>query len=588
MKKILLTLLSILLCINVFAQNETYYSQGVDLINEGEYEQAVEVLTQSIESRETPEWLPYLLRSIAYSNTQKITSALNDTEIALQKINSDKQQKKDKIYWIYSVRAEIFSSTEDYSKAVSEITTSIKFSPSKAITKSLLKMRGDYHFWNKNYGASIKDYNQVLKQDKTNTTMKVLIVRSIVTEQESQFYRTGKSNTAELKKALTLADEVIAAEPDFDAAYKFRVRANVLMNNYGDAIRDAYRFRESYSTIVTSLSGDDRAIYAEKLFFQCADLDSAAAEKILLEKMDNTPDNPLPCYLLALLYADEDNHTKGIEMLTQAINRTDRELGDLLIMRARFYYSNKDYESALNDLHIAKQQNDSNTYIYYLEGNFYNKMEKWEDAAKSFGEGIRLRPDVSELYVLRANDYIKMKNFELAQNDMDSALKLDTTDIDVLVSYAYFYMEKGDRKTSNEMYQKVLNVLDSVAEENELNNEYLAMIYNNIAYNYVKLGDYEQAMTYVQKALDYDDESGYIWDTRGELYFCLKKYEECIADMNKSIEMRNEDGSEPANSYYYRGRARLELGQTEDGNADIQKAADLKHEEAMEFLKDKN
>jgi len=587
MKKLFITIISILLCINTFAQ-QPYYAQAAILIDKSEFEEAIELLTQSIEYRETPAWIPYILRAISYANTQKITSALNDTEIALQKINDDKNQKKEKLYWVYSVRSEIFKMAGDIDKAIAEISKAIKSSPNQKITQSLLKTRADFHYWNENYRASIKDYQQILKQNPQSLQMRLAIVRSIVTEQEEKIAKTGKVNSSELKKALNLVNEVIVADPEYDAAYKFRVRTHILMGNFDDAIRDAYHFRSTFSTIVTSTSNNDEAEYAEKLFFQYANLDSVTTEKILLEEIAKTPDNPLPYYLLALHYISPESYEKGIEMLTQAINKTDRELNELLILRARFHYSNKDYDNALTDLHIAKQQNDSNAYIFYLEGTFYNEIEKWGEAAKSFGECIRIKPDISSGYILRANAYKNMKNYELAQADLDSALKLDDRDVDVLVQYAELYMDKGDRKTSNEVYQKVLNILDSLAQEVDLNEKYLAMIYNNMAYNFVKLGEYEQAEKLVEKALKLNDESGYIWDTRGELYFWQKKYEKCIADMNKAIELRDEDEKEPANSYFYRGRAKLELGQIEEGNADIQKAVELEHEEAIDFVKTKN
>lgn len=586
MKKLFITLTSILLCINAFAQENTFYSQAAVLIDKGDFEQAAELLTQSIEYRETPSWLPYILRSIAYASTQKITSALNDTEIALQKINADKNQKKEKIYWLYSVRSEIFKLTGDYDKAITEISTAIKFAPNSKISQSLLKTRADYYFWNKNYGASIKDYQQVLKQKPNNyLQIKLSIVRSIVSEQENIAEKKGKINLSDLKKALNLANEVIAETPKHDSAYKFRVRTHILMKNYADAIRDAYYFRNFSNIIVSSLSGSNEAEYAEQLFFHCASFDTITAQKILLNEIEKDDKNPMPYYLSAWLYANSDNYKKGIEMLTQAINKTDRELNELLIQRSKFYAVDKNYEDALTDLHIAKQQNDSNAYIFYLEGTFYNKIENWEEAAKSFGECIRIKPDIINGYNMRANAYKKMKKFELAQADLDSALKIDGKDLDLLYSYAFLNMEKGDRKASNDVYKQILEITDSIAQEVELNSEYMAGIYNNMAYNCVKLGEYEQAEKYVKKALELNKESGYIWDTRGELYFCLKKYAECIADMDKAIELRDEDEDEPANSYFYRGRAKLSLGQTEEGNADIQKAADLNHEEAIEFLK---
>jgi tetratricopeptide (TPR) repeat protein len=585
MKKTILIFISILLNINIYAQQELFMAQGSSLIENGEFDKAVEVLTQSIEEQENPEWFPYFLRSIAYANLQKITFALDDTEKALQKIKSDKKQN-DAIYKIYEVRAEIFKMTENYEKSLKEVSAAIKFSPNEKVTQKLIKARAYYYFLNSNYAASIKDYQKILKQNPQDSQIKLSIVRSIVNEQEENFVSYKKINVSALKKALGIVDEIISAEADYKSAYKFRMRANVLMKNYADAIRDAYMFRSGYDAIVAELSGDSEVRYAEELFFNCTDLDSLAAPKILEEEIAKTPQNPLPCYLFALFYEGLNDHKKAIDFITQAINKTDRELNELLIKRAKFFYSNEDYDSALNDLHIAKQHNDSNAYIFYLAGTFYQKIENWDEAAKNFSECIRLKPDVAEGYAMRASVYQKQKKFALAQADLDSLIKMDETNIEVLYSYAYFYMEKGDRKQSNEVYKKILNIIDSIYREDELNPKYLAGIYNNMSYNCIKIGEYQQAGEYVDKALKMNEESSHIWDTRGELYFCLKKYQECIDDMNRAIELsENENKRESANSYFYRGRARLELGLTAEGNADIQKAAALEHNEAIEWLK---
>ena len=81
-------------------------------------------------------------------------------------------------------------------------------------------------------------------------------------------------------------------------------------------------------------------------------------------------------------------------------------------------------------------------------------------------------------------------------------------------------------------------------------------IYNNVAYAYVGLGNYDMAEKYIKEALKRNHLENYIWDTDGELAYKKGDYNRCIFSMNNAITIDNKS----TNSYYYRGLAKVKMG----------------------------
>ncbi|MDR2684987.1 MAG: hypothetical protein LBB53_06365 [Prevotellaceae bacterium] len=583
------TILLVLFCIviqNCFTQTPLY-SRGSDLIDSGKSIEAIEVLTQSIENQESPEWIPYTLRAVAYANIEKFVCAFDDIQKALHYANANKKRDGGHIHSIYAISSDIYKVAGNFQKSLEDLNIAIKTSPDKNTALNHTVARADFFYIAGNFSASIADYNRVLKIFPNNDKTKLALCRSIIAEQEENAKLTQKINKKKVEKALSFIDEILKKDAEYLSAYKFRVRANSLINNYLPAIEDAYKYRSFYNNFYSGKNDNGSLSYAENLFLFNAAKDTVSAKKILFSQIEKTPKNPLPYFLFAKYYSEiQKNYKEAINFITKTINNANSELGLLLGERAQYYYNLKEYDKALEDLHLCKQMNDSLTYFHYLEGLALYKIDSLNAAAQAFGKCIELSPTINDGYRLRAMIYTKMKNFELAKIDLDSAYNIDNQDIEVYYSYASLYSEMENREKSNEYYEMILTKIHSLTNiDKEINENYMATIYNNMSYNYIKLKKYEQADSLIEKALTMEQSSSYIWDTRGELYFCIGEYEKCIADMSRAIKLSENDRDNASNSYFYRGRAKIALGQTESGNEDIQKAAEMKHDEAIEFLK---
>lgn len=98
-------------------------------------------------------------------------------------------------------------------------------------------------------------------------------------------------------------------------------------------------------------------------------------------------------------------------------------------------------------------------------------------------------------------------------------------------------------------------------------------VYNNIAWEYCLLNKYGEGLPYSLKAIQKNPEHGYSWETLGEIYFNLGKYQDCIEAMTKCITCN--DVSQYKSAYRLRGLSYIKIGKNKEGKADITKSQNL-------------
>ncbi|MDY5767611.1 MAG: peptidase, partial [Alloprevotella sp.] len=63
------------------------------------------------------------------------------------------------------------------------------------------------------------------------------------------------------------------------------------------------------------------------------------------------------------------------------------------------------------------------------------------------------------------------------------------------------------------------------------------------------------------------------WETLGEIYFFLRRYEDCIEAMNKCLSCQTKEYYKSALTF--RGKALIELGKKKEGKKDLEDASKL-------------
>lgn len=172
--------------------------------------------------------------------------------------------------------------------------------------------------------------------------------------------------------------------------------------------------------------------------------------------------------------------------------------------------------------------------------------------------------------------YYNEKDYPKAIINLSKYLETDKNNTDALFYRAMAKSELNDLYGAINDYDKII----------ELNSNYpiqvakFATVYNNKAYSLVRLKKYQEALPFVEKALELDKTEWFIWDTRGEIYYNLANYDKSLKDLNKAIELKEND-----NSYFLRGLVYIKLGQKEKGCKDLSKSGELGNTDAYEKIK---
>jgi S1-C subfamily serine protease/Tfp pilus assembly protein PilF len=242
-------------------------------------------------------------------------------------------------------------------------------------------------------------------------------------------------------------------------------------------------------------------------------------------------------------------------------------------------FQNDNMQSAINNLSSGLALDPNNAAAYELRGYLYVfEIRNYMKGIEDFTRAIQIKPDSKDSYFYRAMAYRKLEKDVEAIKDFTRTISLDKDNVN-----AYY----GRAMAKSVMNDKIGAIADydEIIKREETAQTIMGTVYNNKAYCLVELGQYHEAMPLVNKALELEPNTSFIWDTRGEIYYHLGDYNQCIDDMNKAIDITEGETSYD-NSYYYRGLAKIRLGQRDDGCRDLSKAGEQGKEEAYNDIKE--
>tara|TARA_R110002049_G_scaffold277039_3_gene455366 strand:+ start:1890 stop:3188 length:1299 start_codon:yes stop_codon:yes gene_type:complete len=221
----------------------------------------------------------------------------------------------------------------------------------------------------------------------------------------------------------------------------------------------------------------------------------------------------------------------------------------------------------------SKNQNSSNDNIKEI----YSLLQKanYNDAIVLIDQEIENSGNTL-LYGMRGTANYLSKNYSQAISDITKSAK---TTNEILPNFLFY---RALAKSEVGDYFGAISDYDILITKGDNGQNYdMATIYNNKAYSYVNLKNYEKALPLVTKALELDKSKWYIWDTRAEIYFNTGEYGKAINDATKAIRIQ-----EDANTFYIRGLAHIKLNEKELGCKDLSRAGELGKSEAYEKIKE--
>jgi tetratricopeptide (TPR) repeat protein len=321
-------------------------------------------------------------------------------------------------------------------------------------------------------------------------------------------------------------------------------------------------------------------------------------------------------YILVLIFCS------GIVLISKAQNATDSSRFKAFdsaakARRATDTALNRQLEKDLNRTDLAPRKEtkkfipvqrngkdqmiDDSLFRYYGEAADKNMLAKnYDSAIYYYGKQLGKNHDPAPVYFNRANAESFLNKFELAVKDFDSCLQYDSAVTNAYLSQGYIYMKMNKVSEALESYSKALKTTnDSSVKSNtylSLANAYLNIgklaeaendFTNAIKYNAGNWQGWFQraavrrrltkdklALTDINKANSLKPNDPDVLLLKGVTLFELGSYKEAITSLNASLKIRKFD-----DGYFFRGSARLRLGQDSLAREDFNKilASNKKH-----------
>ena len=194
------------------------------------------------------------------------------------------------------------------------------------------------------------------------------------------------------------------------------------------------------------------------------------------------------------------------------------------------------------------------------------KIGEFQEAIKNFDRAIEINEFYPYPYNNRGFAYLNLGELDKAIRDINYSIELDGDNSYAYKNRALYFLEINDKKEAlanlklawalgfEEKYGEEVNILIKKIET-ELpptpvteNKEKDEIALNNLGHQKMEIGEYKEAITYFNIAIEIDRTFASPYNNRGFAYLELGELEKAIQDINYSIEL------EEKNSYAYRNK----------------------------------
>ncbi len=261
-----------------------------------------------------------------------------------------------------------------------------------------------------------------------------------------------------------------------------------------------------------------------RLYLSTKDLEKAAT---VLEPLAIDKKNEEAIYMLSIICYQQNDTDRALTLL-KMVKPDSNFQEDALSLQVRIYMEKKQYTTAIALLRNAiKNNKNSSPDLYTLLASLYMEQGLFQDGYKTLDAALAVHPDSTKIYFEYGLLLEKENKRELALQRMTSLLKIDPNHAEAL---------------------------------------------NYIGYTWADMGiNLEQALTYIQKAIDLKPRNGYIRDSLGWVYFRMGKLNLATREILKALQL------EPQDPYIHEhlGDIYLKLGKLQEALSSYKEAQKL-------------
>ena len=266
------------------------------------------------------------------------------------------------------------------------------------------------------------------------------------------------------------------------------------------------------------------------------------------------------------IYQDLNDINSALQNLSEAIMLSPND-EDIYEERAQLYYEIEDYEASDKDIYSMRKLSPDDIRVSMLLVRNRVAMKDYYSAIEYFNNTIALYSDYSRAYSFRAEAYFGIDDYSNAVADIIKALEIDGDDkaYYLMVAHAedaytnlitrlkaksisepnfgYWYYCQG---IVNESAKKYDLAIDAYKKEFAIDPDDITAY--RISACYVELGEWSQAMEYINKAIEIAPDDYNYKNTKANIYWFSGDLQSAIDEVSKCVE------SVPEEYFFYHRR----------------------------------
>jgi len=241
------------------------------------------------------------------------------------------------------------------------------------------------------------------------------------------------------------------------------------------------------------------------------------------------------------------------------------------MIRADFFIKMKNYNEALAISDKISQNEPGYDFAHFVKGQALFYLGRIKESMESFNKVISLNPEYPGVYLMLGNAEGMSGNYKKAVAMYNKELALPKDSINAEIKQSVF-LQMGRAYTELGNSDSALFALGKVLELNPKRAE----AYNDMGQVYEDAGDLQKALKEREKALELNPNGDYQYQI-GVLYVNLGQYEQAIPFLENAKKLHPEFQG----VYYNLGKSLLALNKKKEGEMYIAKAEQIQNRHAQ-------
>lgn len=507
-----------------------YYALGKNYYNLNKLSLAIQNSRKAVELNPNQKEY-YVLLSNVYSTARQFDSAAVTLENALRLDSTDVE--------LYYKLARLYET----SKPLKAIETYEKVASIIGPDWNVLIRVAELYEKLGNLDAAVLSIEKLVSLDPANVSLQKILI---------EFYQKSK----ELDKALGVVNDIIELTPD-DLDARERKAQILIAQNKWELAAEEYNYMLKQKNVPLDIKIRIGASYFNR---SLSDSTLAKITKEFFQTIDkDTLDWQVKMFLGAVAI-NEKKDSLAIEYF-KVVTDLARWNVDAWIRLGGLYFDNRKYEEAVKVMDEAIELFPDDFTINLILGLSLAQLDKHSEAKSYLKKSVELKPDDITSLSSYAYTLSQLKENDLAVKYLKQALTINPDDVNLLGTLGLIYDSMEKWAECDSVYERALQI-DS---QN-------ALVNNNYAYSLSERGErLDIALKMAEIAITSAPDNTSYLDTIGWVYFKLGKYNEAKNYLEKAIEI----GGESAVMLEHLGDVMSKLGDTQKAKMLWQKAYEL-------------